>query len=103
MASPSGHGSAASERCAAATAADGGDGIGEHGEQRVALGALLEPAVRRERGADEPRCRASSGSQAAVPRASTSRVDPSMSVNRNVTSPVGGQGQPCSMALCRQP
>ena len=70
-------------------------GRGREGdEERVALRVDLTAARVRERRAQEPRCSASSVAYSALPSRASSSVEPSTSVNRNVTVPVGSLQRP---------
>ena len=88
---PSGHGSAASARCAVDGGSDRRRALSNDDEEGVALGALLVAAVRpRTRLAGSRGGAPGARRSASVPSSCSSRVEPSMSVNRNVTVPVVG-------------
>ena len=93
IAAPSGHGSAASARWASTAAA-----TASAGARKTTKNESPSVPISSRRGRRAPPGSARGGARgaaasAAVPRLSTSRVEPSMSVNRKVTSPVGRLGR----------
>ena len=92
IAAPSGHGSATSERWAAATARTAPAGSRKTAKNESPSVPISRPASAASAARTSSRWRARIGRHAAVPRRSTSFVEPSMSVNRKVTSPVGRAG-----------
>ena len=86
---PSGHGWAASDRCAVGGRGQRLLGGREGGEEGVALGVDLAAAARGERGPEQPAVVARARCRRPRRPAAAARVEPSMSVNRNVTVPAG--------------
>ena len=92
IAPPSGHGSACSARCMSATAAVAAAASAKTAKNPSPSTWFSIPPWATSASRTIVRWRASNGRHAAVPSVDTSRVEPSMSVNRNVTSPVGRSG-----------
>ena len=87
-----GHGSAPSARCASTTASSAAAASANTAKNPSPSTWSSWPPCAASAARISSRCRDRTGAQPEAPRAWTRRVEPSTSVNRNVTSPVGRTG-----------